>query len=220
MEANKYTSAALFDLDHTLFNTNSSFSFGLYLYKRKVIPLWNLLYLAIVYYFCKWGYISLQQMHKRAFETFFKGKKYSDIAPYIAPWLDENWDKMVRPEMMQELQRLQSEKNYTAILSNSPDFIVGPISKRFSMNDFCATRYFLDSCGEFSEIKKWVEGKDKAVYLNQLSAKLGISKEQISAYTDSMLDLPFLKEAGKSICVFPDSDLKKAAMRYNWSVIE
>lgn len=122
--------------------------------------------------------------------------------------------------MMQELKRLQSEKKFTALLSNSPDFIVGPISKRFSMNDFYATHYFLNSAGEFSEIKKWVEGKEKAAYLNQLSSNLGISKEEISAYTDSMLDLPFLKEAGKPICVHPDSDLKKVALRNKWSVIE
>lgn len=220
MTEKSYTSAALFDLDHTLFRCNSSFAFGRYLYKRKIISLWSLLHLAFVYYRCKLGYVTLQQMHEKAFQAFFKGKNIFDISKYIDPWLDADWDKMIRPDLYKELQAHRSNNTYTALLSNSPDFIVGPISKRFLMDDYKGTHYQIDAAGKFAEIGTRLEGQDKAAYILQLNQNLGISKDKVTAYSDSMLDLPFLKEAGTPVCVAPDPKLRVFALENQWKVME
>jgi phosphoserine phosphatase len=62
-----------------------------------------------------------------------------------------------------------------------------------------------------------VEGK--ATFLQALSTKMGIPIDEITAYSDSFLDLPFLKEAGHAVGVNPDNKLRAMCNQYQWDII-
>ena len=109
--------------------------------------------------------------------------------------------------------------HYTVILSSSPDFLVKHITNRFEVDEWGATEYTLDQEGNFCSIRRTMEGEVKANYIHELVQKRGIPKDKITAYSDSHLDLPFLKAAGKAIAVNPDRTLRKICKKNNWKII-
>jgi HAD superfamily phosphoserine phosphatase-like hydrolase len=138
----------------------------------------------------------------------------------IDDWLAKEWDAMISLPILQELEKAQKENAFTAILSNSPDFIVEPISRKLKVDGWLATRYRSDANGGLSELHSMIEGKDKADYIDKLSREKGIPRSSIAAYSDSIHDLPFLLKAGCPVAVNPDRSLKSHCMRNRWKIIQ
>jgi phosphoserine phosphatase len=49
---------------------------------------------------------------------------------------------------------------------------------------------------------------------------LGINKEEMTAYTDSYLDLPLLKAVGHVIAVNPDNALRRLSKKQGWEILD
>jgi phosphoserine phosphatase len=109
--------------------------------------------------------------------------------------------------------------HYTLILSNSPSFLVSVFARCFGVDDWKATRYAIDHQENLSHIDVIFQGEEKAKYVNEIASQLHISKEDVTAYSDSYLDLPFLLTAGTPIAVNPDRKLKKYSESHSWTVL-
>jgi phosphoserine phosphatase len=62
-------------------------------------------------------------------------------------------------------------------------------------------------------------GDDKAEQMGILSDRLQVSKAKVTAYSDSDLDLPFLKAAGNPVAVNPNSKLLKISKEHSWEIL-
>lgn len=132
-----------------------------------------------------------------------------EFLPYIDSFLDKYLDQLL---YLPAIQRLRERLNVgeVVLLSNSPHFLVQKISKRLGISNIRATEYRVDDKGLLCDIGLLMDGKAKAECLKNFP----FSEKE--AYTDSILDLPFLESATIKIAVRPDRKLAKLAHQNGW----
>jgi HAD superfamily hydrolase (TIGR01490 family) len=209
----------VFDLDHTLLTTNSSFQFGFYLYRQKFFSFWTLLWCLSDYARHKWGNLSIQTLHGKSFRRLFKGRPLMEITQHVVKFLTESLAVMLYAPVVQRLKEAQDRGDRVIILSSSPDFLVGEISRRLDVEHWKATGYQADEKGKFIAISHVMEGQDKAQYVKRLAEQLQLPLSAITVYSDSYLDLPVLKMGGEAIGVRPDDRLKRICLQNGWEMI-
>jgi HAD superfamily hydrolase (TIGR01490 family) len=211
---------SIFDLDHTLLNTNCSFRFGFFLYKKKFSPLTPLLRCVTYYIRHKWFGLSIENLHYKSFDLLFKGKSQKIVDDYVKEFLDSELEGMINSSILFLLLDTIKRGDYCAIFSGSPDFLVVPIATRWGVNPCEATTYHIDKQGRFTSIKHILEGREKAKALKELVNELGVDLSAVTIYSDSILDLPLLEMGGEAVAVFPDKKLRKICKRNNWQILE
>lgn len=209
----------VFDLDHTLLTANSSFRFGTFLYRQKFFPFWTLLLCLSHYARHKWGGMSVQTLHAKSFAHLFKGRNLSDICEHVDKFLTENLQSMLYLPVVERLKAAQERGDAVLILSSSPDFLVREIARRLHVPRWKATIYQRDHDGSLSAVSHVMEGEDKAQYVKGLADQMHLPLSSITVYSDSILDLPVLKIAGKAIGVLPDSHLKRICLENGWEIL-
>ena len=211
---------SVFDLDHTLVNVNTSLYFGVYLFKKKILPLKKMASL-LFYYFChKIRILSVAKLHQLAFQKFFLGRSMDDLETLATDFFAESAEKITNFHIFSKLQEAKKNNHYTAILSSSPNFIVSQVAKKFDVDEWQATCYCKDQDGKICGISSNMQGEDKAKVLKQLSLKLNIPCQNVVAYTDSYQDIPLLQIVGKPIAVNPDRILRKKSVKMGWEIME
>lgn len=209
----------VFDLDHTLFKVNSSFRFGLFLYRKKFFSFWKLLACLSDYARHKWLNMSIQKLHAHSFSRLFKGHALSEILLHVDQFLTENFSSYLNESVVDRLKTAQDLGHQVMILSSSPDFLVGQIARRLCVDHWKATTYSVNSLGKFSTISHVMQGKDKADYIQKFAQEVSLPLSALTVYTDCSLDLPMLKIAGNAIGVNPDAQLKRICLHEGWEII-
>jgi len=69
-------------------------------------------------------------------------------------------------------------------------------------------------------IKPLCYGEGKKMYAQQWASRNGIDLAESYFYTDSYFDIALMKAVGHPVATNPDMRLKKAAVQYNWPVLE
>jgi phosphoserine phosphatase len=214
-----FTEISLFDLDKTLLKVNVSRAFGAYLYQHNELPFFSMLYALSAFTLHQAGFVSLQTLHQSIFQKLFLQRPKSHYVKLAQTFLDQSLDSLINPIVLKKLQEAQHANQFTAILSSSPDFLVQLIADRLQLDDWNATPYQTNPIGQFTHIGDILDGKRKTLYLNYLCDKFQISKEKITSYSDSHLDLPFLEASGIPIAVNPDKKLKAICQKRDWEII-
>ncbi|NGX39217.1 MAG: putative hydrolase [Chlamydiae bacterium] len=208
-----------FDLDDTLIRGNCSAGFCRYLHKQKVLPasvIWLSLFYSIRHRF--FG-MSLTELHESVFEKVLRGKPLEMLEKYVDTFVKDYVNGSLYMPAFARLKKAQQLGHYTMILSNSPSFLVQRFAKALGVNAYYATEYTLDEQNRFMKIRRILEGKDKAEQIKKIAKKLGVFWEKIHAYSDSVLDLEFLKVAGNPTAVNPDRKLREISLQNQWSII-
>lgn len=210
---------SLFDLDRTLLKTSSSFQFCLYLYRRKVFSAKFLIFSV----WCRLRYhflgLSLEDLHREIFQKLLYGFPLQILKDHVQPFLDGLLQWAIYTPAFEALQKAKAQGEKIVILSNSPDFLVGPIASFFGVHGWGATEYGVDKEGRLCNIAILMDGRAKAAYLEEMRKEQKIAKEDITVYTDSHFDLPLLDACGNQVVVNPERKLKKIAKRHNWRII-
>ena len=214
-----FNKAAFFDLDHTLIKKNSSFLFGKFLFKNKKISLSSLFCLTIAYYLCKIGLYTLDQLHHYSFESFFKGRDFTEVEVLCRKFLDQNFESLINIQITSILEGFKKD-HIVVILSSSPDFLVRLFAEKLGAHSFCGTSYTYNDQNEFSGLNEIFEGIQKAEYVKKISSSFSIKLENLSAFSDSHLDIPFLESVGNPIAVNPTRLLRKYSLLKSWKIIE
>lgn len=202
-------SIAVFDLDGTLIQHNSSFSFCRYLHRKGLLTNLDLFYCSTLYARHVLFGLSVWDLHTRAFNRLFKGKWIKDFSPFITPFIQTlSWYEPA----LERLNRLRVEGAQIHIFSNSPFFLVKPIAAEIGVDNVVATDYKIDKAGRLWNIATFVDGEKKSQMLQRLG------KETI-AFSDSHHDLPFLESASHAVAVAPTKPLLKIAHQRNWEIL-
>lgn len=212
-------SISAFDLDHTLFTKNSSYSFGCYLCKRKILPLSTLVFIVSCSVRHSIGLLPITKLHEEAFKRLFLGRSLPLVQEWAHEFIFENFDKLIYPPAIAALKSAQDAGHLTAILSSSPDFIVKPIAKRLNISYWQGSQYAVDHQKKFCSIAKLMLGPDKAHCLIELAGQYKVERRETYAYSDSHLDLPFLLAAGKAFGVNPNRKLRSICHKNKWPII-
>jgi HAD superfamily hydrolase (TIGR01490 family) len=211
--------ASVFDLDHTLLKVNSSYSLGSFFYRKKLFSFFTMLNLAGTFWVHKCGLLSIAEMQHQIFKRFFLNRSYSSVRTLAEAFVQEQFSQMLYLPAVERLRQAQRQGHHTVILSSSPAFLVELFAERFGVDAWDATHYAVDGEQRFSGITRFMLSQDKAAYLIDLSHRLNIPPNNITAYSDSHLDLDFLKAAGHPVGVNPDRKLKALCRQNNWPII-
>jgi len=214
-----YHHTSIFDLDYTLCTVNTSFRFGIFLVYEKFLPLYKMPYLMGCYFCHKIGLMSMSTLHQQACQHLFQGKSIEILAKHVDVFLDSQLDEMLSDEMICRFDDAKSQGHYTVLLSSSPDFIVGEIARRMGFHAWAGTEYSLISDQNIGDVGQLMEGENKAQYVRCLMKEMDLTKDKITAYTDSSLDIPFLEAVGNPVAVNPDKKLRKLSEERNWTII-
>jgi HAD superfamily hydrolase (TIGR01490 family) len=208
----------IFDLDRTLSPVNVSFAFGRYLYKAGVIPFYSMSLLVAAYFLHKSGLIKVDKLHKIAFRLIFSQRAQVSIQKMVEAFLAEARDWLFRPSLLALLAKEKAQNAQIWLQSSSPECLVLPIAEILGISCVQASRYFVDHHGRYQKVAEVVNGERKRKFLDQFLEKNLVSREEVTAYSDSMLDLPLLEGVGSPIAVHPEKRLEKIARARNWSI--
>lgn len=208
---------ALFDLDHTLLNTDSDHSWGEFLVNEGLVD-------AI--------------RHRQKNDQFYEDYKAGCLDPiaynefvfeflhqhdmaYLTALHQRFMDKVICPQMREQgFKAIEYHKNqgHTILgITATSDFITVPIFKAFGIDDVLATNAeMIDGryTGKVAGVPCYQTGK-----LTRLEMWLnGRSVDESWAYSDSINDRFLLEYATHAIAVTPDEKLLALANEKGWDV--
>ncbi len=209
----------LFDLDHTLLDGDSDFSWGQFL--------------------CEIGAVDAdyKKRNHEFFEAYQRGElditeyiKFvlqplaQNTMPQLLEWREQFLAKKIKPMITTEaidLVRLHRDKgDFTAIITSTNAFITEPIGKMFGIETMIATEPELkDKCftGDISGVPCFREGK--ITCLEKWLNKNKPDYQKSWFYSDSFNDIPLLSWVDRPVVVNGDAMLMKHAQQNNWSVL-
>lgn len=161
----------------------------------------------------------MSKLHEEAFQKLFLGRSYSLIKELAEQFIDKHFNQMIYEPAFDKLKKAKGDNHLTIILSSSPDFLVSQIAERFGVDQWQATAYSINENHDFSGISQLMQGEDKALFVQELLSKIGLEKQNVTAYSDSYLDLPFLLAAGNPVGVKPDRKLLAICKHNHWPII-
>jgi HAD superfamily hydrolase (TIGR01490 family) len=211
--------ASAFDLDYTLVQVNSSFAFCKYLVTVKVLPISAFFYAVLIFIRHRFFGLSLQEMHEKVFHRVLRGKDLRNLETHAEIFCKTHLLKKIYAPAVALLIDAKQAGHYTLLISSSPSFLVRHVADFFHIDEWMATEYEVDSHNCLQRIHSLVDGNAKAEWIASLKARQGIDRENIIAYSDSYLDMPFLLAAGEAVAVNPDKKLKNYFKQKNWRVI-
>lgn len=208
-----------FDLDRTLVTVNSSFLFCLYLCKKGVFPRFALCKAVFYYIWHTFFGLSLEELHKRAFDALLRGYPLSMLEEESKNFVKDRLHTIYYLPGIARLKKVKDLGEYTVLLSSSPSFLVKPIAEALGVDEWEASEYTVDKDLRLCQIQRVLGGEEKALCLAKLLERLGIDRKDSTAYSDSRWDLPFLEAAGKVVVVQPDWTLRRMANKLRWEKI-
>jgi len=214
------TRLVIFDLDKTLAIVNVSFAFGKYLYQSKALSFFSMSTLVLYYGLHKIGLIKVDLLHQMAFKRIFSKKKVAQIEHEVDQFLKREQHTLFRSYLLELLEQAKEEDKLVWIQSSSPACLVHPIAKLLGVQCVYASRYKVADDGTFNSIEEVLDGQRKRKILDVFLQKNLLSRHEVTAYSDSMLDLPLLEGVGTVVAVNPEKRLKKIALSRNWKIWE
>lgn len=213
------TSISAFDLDHTLVHSNSSLLFFRHLIKEgELHPLSLVRALLYKTRYDLFG-MELSELHRKVFCEFLQGRSLKGIQAQVEKFLKADFYRYLYIPAFARLRRAQHEGHHTVIISNSPSFLVEPVAKYLGVSEWYSSHYLTDEKGTLQEVGSILLGDGKANYLKKMIRKFKTTRDKVTAYSDSLIDLPFLQAAGKAIAVNPSEKLRKISEEESWEVI-
>lgn len=208
---------ALFDLDHTLLNTDSDHSWGEFLVNEGLVD---------------------PVHHRQMNDKFYEDYKAGQLDPiayneFVFEFLTQNtpevltelhalfMQKVIRPQMRPKgfdaIQKHQDLGHEIVGITATSDFITAPIFRAFGITEIIATTAEVQQgkyTGKVAGTPCYQQGK--LVRLEQWLA--GRNVEESWAYSDSINDRFLLEYATHAIPVNPDDRLEKLAKAQNWQI--
>ncbi len=211
---------AFFDMDHTITWENSGLSFVRYARTHGLVDTRHVLMSMFKIILYRLSLLNIERWYERNMEML-SGTSIEDMKQFCSQWFDETMKKAIFREAFDLMRDHKTKGHRIVIISNSPIFFVQPMADLLGIQDIICTRVEIrDQTLTGRIIKPLCYGEGKMLYARTWAEDNGINLKMCYFYTDSYFDIDLLKVVGFPFATNPDMKLKKAAMRYNWPVLE
>jgi HAD superfamily hydrolase (TIGR01490 family) len=209
---------ALFDLDYTVFDTNSSHVLVTkarkvgFLTKRDMIKgIWLLLR-------HKLGLGDARKLIETAYQ-WLEGVSEEDFRRFGLELARESLLGFIRPEIRRVLKKHKAQGADVVILSAALRVICEPIAEHLEMDHIICSRLEIKD-GRYTgrALGPPCIGEEKLNRVREYCRENGYRLEDAYYYADSILDLPVLEAVGFPICIDPDKKLAAEAKRRGWTI--
>lgn len=209
----------IFDLDHTLLTVNSSYAFGVYLYRQKRFSFFKMIFCLVNYLRHRWGALSMADLHEKIFSCLFRGWEMDCLKHDVDHFLKTQLDAFLSVPVWERLQEAKKRGDYILILSSSPSFLVEAIAEQLDVHEGKGSTYEVDDQGQLAFVSHILDGQAKAEVAQAIAERMNISLASMTVYSDHHLDLPLLKIAGQAIAVSPTRRLKSFCIENGWEIL-
>ena len=208
---------ALFDLDHTLLNTDSDHSWGEFLVNEGLVdPVRHRAMNDKFYEDYKAGQLDPIAYNEFVFEFLTQHDN-----TYLIELHEQFMHKVIRPQMRPEgfaaIEKHRAAGHALVGITATSDFITAPIFREFGINEIIATNAEVVE-GKYTGkvINTPCYQKGKLTRLDQWLAGRDVSESW--AYSDSINDRFLLEYADHAIAVNPDDRLEALAKEQAWEI--
>ncbi len=196
---------AVFDLDYTLIECNSTFDFILFYLKkkRKVFPF---LFLKSYSFFEAVFLLKILSEKKReVFLSYLRKESLKDIKRASLLFTDITMQKKLNDGLYDKLKEKKKEGYFCILASASLNCIVEDFCKKLGFDSFIATELDFKNNIFTGKIKSETWGL-KHKKIEKLEQKIGkINYKESFCYSDNREDLPLLQKFGNSFGVVRDN---------------
>ncbi len=207
---------ALFDLDHTLLNTDSDYSWGEFLVNQGLVdPVRHRQMNDQFYADYKAGQLDPIAYNEFVFEFLTQHEP-----DYLTELHELFMQKIIRPQMrpagFKAIAQHQAAGHELVGITATSDFITAPIFREFGITEIIATNAEMQAgryTGKVINTACYQQGK--LIRLEQWLAGREVSESW--AYSDSINDRFLLEYADHAIAVSPDERLAQLAQQQNWA---
>ena len=208
---------ALFDLDHTLLNTDSDHSWGEFLVNEGLVdPVRHRAMIDKFYEDYKAGQLDPIAYNEFVFEFLTQHDN-----TYLIELHEQFMHKVIRPQMRPEgfaaIEKHRDAGHALVGITATSDFITAPIFREFGISEIIATNAEVVE-GKYTGkvINTPCYQKGKLTRLDQWLAGRDVSESW--AYSDSINDRFLLEYADHAIAVNPDDRLEALAKEQAWEI--
>lgn len=219
--------AAFFDVDNTLLNLKSMFSFQEYFYVNAP-AMWRgqgSSYAEFVELLNNYPARHDRLALNRFFYESFKGRRHTDVLTLAQQWFSSvlltYGDKLWVRSAIDLAGQLRDEGYLLVAVSGSSHEILAPVIEYLGFDQCLATRLELDGdlyTGKIVPPQVIGSGKAKAIML--CAAQMSFDLNQCVACGDHITDLPMLEAVGKQYIVSGDPALEQIAATRKWPVLQ
>ena len=213
---------AIFDLDNTILNGDSDYSWINFLIEKRLVDKDEYerknKYFYDQYY---QGKLNYDEWAEFALMTI-KGKKPEEIEDILSKFLSEIIEPMINIYALKLLHDHTHNNDIMLLASATNSVIVEPIAKRLGFKNIVSTEVeIIDEIytGKVLGIPALSEGKLIKVKEWMLQNSIE-SFDNTSFYSDSINDLPLLAAVSKPVAVNPDDMLREECRKRSWEIID
>jgi HAD superfamily hydrolase (TIGR01490 family) len=213
---------AIFDLDNTILNGDSDYSWINFLIEKRLVDKDEYerknKYFYDQYYQGKLNYDEWAEFAL----TTIKGKKPEEIEDVLSKFLSEIIEPMINIYALKLLHDHTHNNDIMLLASATNSVIVEPIAKRLGFKNIVSTQVeIIDEIytGKVLGIPALSEGKLIKVKEWMLQNSIE-SFDNTSFYSDSINDLPLLAAVSKPVAVNPDDMLREECRKRSWEIID
>lgn len=209
-----------FDLDETLVNqdTNSLWLEWRLKHKKDIKGILELLIGLHNSSYYKKGKLTSNKMN-----TYFwartLGISSDDYSEMSNNFFKEKGIHHIYPEAIKLVDYLKEKCGHIVMITGQDNYITYPFYKYFNMHDYISNKRIIKNNKfiGFESPNCYAEGKISLAQ-NYADGK-GYDLKECAFFTDSISDLPLLKNVKYPVAVNPDGELYKKAVELNWPII-
>lgn len=215
---------ALFDLDHTLLQVDSDYSWGVFTTRIGWTDPHAFAERNEAFYRdYQAGTLDIHAYVRFATEAL-RGRSRQQADAAHARFMHEVVLPAV-PAVSRQLVRDHAEAgDITLILTATNEFVTAPIAALFAVDDLIAVRLARDAggaiTGEIDGVPSVREGKVTRMAQWLAARGWGWADVQTTFYSDSINDLPLLERVDTPVATNPDARLREIALSRGWRVLD
>lgn len=209
---------AIFDMDHTIIDTDCDVSWKYYLVEQGLAPVEHRQEADQYFDLYHRGKTPVSEFIKFQLSEFVDHTE-DDMRVIAASHFEKHVQQFVYPDAKQLIQRYNTEGVFTAILTGTSRIIAEPVAGYLGIKQLIATEPEIID-GQFTgQIHGTYLMKEAKLELAlHLSSSMNISLDKVAYYADSITDVPLLEQVGNPVVINPKPELLAIAKANYWGI--
>ncbi|MBT3069227.1 HAD family phosphatase [Rhodoferax sp. U11-2br] len=215
----------LFDLDHTLINTDSDYEWGVFTTALGWNDAADFARQNDAYYqHYKAGTLDIHDYMRFATCAICQQGAIKSEAAH-ADFMRAVVQKAIKPQALDLVRAHQEAGDAVVIVTATNEFVTRPIADAFGVPDLIAVNLVRDPAsgwftGEIDGTPSFREGKIARVQAWLAERQLDWADVDSTFYSDSINDLPLLEHVNHPVATNPDDRLRAIAQARGWRILE
>lgn len=211
--------AAFFDLDRTLIESNSGFLYALYEFRRGKISIFRFLQATVWMGLYHLSLIDIEQALNQAV-GHYRGESEEELMALTRDFFEEHVIDSIQPGARRALGRHRRQGHPLVLLTASSSYMSKLAADQWELDDWICNRFPTDDQGQLQGVleEPICYGSGKVTRARRWADRFDIDLDCSYFYTDSYSDLPMLERVGHPRVVNPDPRLRREAQKRRWPI--